>query len=160
MEIVVSTPLQPTSFTLPLTNRQALIIVPAVIVVDQELSRQPPSWAGSAPKLAERTYSIRMPEHPGKVPCARCGGRFQATGPTGHADQEPICDPCLLECERDLGLALGLVSVMRTYASASFSSVRDHWDALVEVGAIARVYEGVAGDRFGPARKFPVDYSR
>lgn len=159
MEIVVSTSLQSPPPAPPPASQHVLAILPAVVIVDQELSMCQIPWAGNKLKLGERTYSIRLPEYPGRVPCARCGLCFRATGPTGHADEEPICDLCLLDCDQDLGLVLGLVSVMRTYASASFGLPENRWEALVEVGAFARVYERIAAARFGPAREFPVEQS-
>lgn len=140
--------------------QQTLAIIPAVVIIEPELSMQGIPWTGSWLKLGQRTYSIRLPESPGEVSCARCGTCFHASGPTGHADEEPICDLCLLECQEDLGLVLGLVSVMRTYASIQFGSPDDHWEALVEVGAFARVYERRAKRRSGPVRDFPMGRKR
>ncbi len=97
------------------------------------------------------THSIRLPEYPGETECARCGELFPAAGPTGHANDDPICDLCLLECEEGLGMVLAQVAVARAFAVSEFDSAEEHWEALRELGAFARVYELVAS-RSGPPR--------
>ena len=106
-----------------------------------------------APLLAQISYSIRLPDEPGEAECARCGDEFRATGPTAHANDEPICDVCLLEAREELGMVLALVAVVRAFAADPYESAEEHWDALEEVGAFARIYEDVAS-RSGPVRLF------
>ena len=103
--------------------------------------------------LEKILYSIRFPEQPGETRCPRCGDRFRAAGPTGHVNDEPICDLCLLECEENLGMVLALVAVVRVYSAEQFESAEEHWEALEEVGAFARIYERSAA-RSGPPRIF------
>lgn len=110
--------------------------------------------------LRQVIYSIRLPDHAGEVECARCDVRFRASGPTGHADELPVCDLCLLECEEELGMVLALVSVSRLYATMHYNSPREHWEALEEVGAFAHIFEQVAMSRSGPGRIFHPDLWR
>ena len=96
-------------------------------------------------------YSIRLPKHPRETECARCKELFSATGPTGHANDVPICDLCMLECEEGLGMVLAQIAVTRAFAASRFESADEHWDALEELGMFSRVYELVAS-RSGPPR--------
>lgn len=143
----------------PISIPQTRSIATAVVVVDPE-SLPLASWNERRLALDQILYSIRLPEQPGECECVRCGARFRAAGPTGHADGEPICDLCLLECEEELGMVLALVSVVRAYASSLYGSPEEHWAALEEVGAFARIYERVAAARSGPGRFFRPDLSR
>ena len=132
---------------------QALSIDSTLVVVEDEYPLREAPSSRRFLALEQVLYSIRLPEQPGETECGRCGERFRAAGPTGHANEEPICDVCLLECEEELGMVLALVSVVRTYASSSFESAEDHWEGLEEVGAFVRIYERVAS-RSGPPRIF------
>lgn len=132
--------------------RQALAIGPAVVVVDPELPMRASPWSHRRLALQTVLYSIRLPDRAGAVECARCGQRFHAAGPTGHANEEPICDLCMLECEEALGMVLALVAISRSYGGAGYATVEERWDALVELGAFVRIYERVAA-RSGPARE-------
>jgi hypothetical protein len=102
--------------------------------------------------LEEVFYSIRLPK-PAVVVCGRCSTRFRAAGPTGYADEEPLCDLCFLEAEEELGMVLALVSVTRLFAVCEYASLGEYWQALAEVGAFGRLYERVAA-RSGPPRIF------
>ncbi len=101
--------------------------------------------------LEQVEYSIRVPEDPGEAECSRCGDPFPAAGPTGYANNDPICDLCLLECEEKLGMVLALVSVARAFAVSRSEAAGEHWEALEELGVFTRVYELVA-TRSGPPR--------
>ena len=131
---------------------QALSIdsTPAVMEEQEYPVRQAP-WHRRLLALGEVLYTIRLPETSGEAECARCGTRFRAAGPTGHANDEPICDICLLECEEELGMVLALVAVVRGFSTARCETAEEHWEALEEVGAFARIYERVAA-RSGPPR--------
>lgn len=101
--------------------------------------------------LGEVLYSIRIPEVAGETECASCGAHFFAAGPTGHADEDPICDLCMLVASEGLGMALALVAVVRAFAAPPYERSEDYWEALAEVGAFGRIYERVAA-RSGPPR--------
>jgi hypothetical protein len=101
--------------------------------------------------LNEVIYSIRLPEVPGETLCGGCGTPFLATGPTGHADDEPICDLCLLGASEALGMVLGLVAVVRSFAITEHQTRNHYSAALAEVGSFSRIYERVAA-RSGPPR--------
>ncbi len=103
-------------------------------------------------------YSIRIPEIPGPVACYQCGLRFHAAGPTGFADDEPICDLCLLESAHELGMVMGLVAVTREFGTRPADKGEDYEDALAEFGAFARIYERFAA-LSGPRRIFEVPRS-
>jgi len=98
-------------------------------------------------------YSIRIPASPGRVTCPRCRRRFLAAGPTGFADEETICDPCLLEADHQLGMVLALVAISRAFGASELETDQDYWEAISELGAFARIYERFAA-RHGPARSF------
>jgi len=100
-------------------------------------------------------YSIRVPETPGPVGCHHCGLRFHAAGPTGYADDEPICDMCLLESSHELGMVMGLIAVTRDFGARAVDSGEQYAEALAEFGAFARLYERFAA-LSGPARIFKV----
>jgi hypothetical protein len=101
--------------------------------------------------LGEVLYSIRVPEPSGEVECGSCRTRFLAAGPTGYADDDPICDLCLLVASEDLGMVLALVAVVRAFAAPPYEKSRHYWAALAEVGSFGRIYERVAA-RSGPPR--------
>ncbi len=130
---------------------QARTIDPALVIIDHELPQREAPGSRWVLALEQVMYSIRLPEHPGETECARCGEPFPAAGPTGHANEEPICDLCLLECEEALGMVLALAAVVRAFAVSRSESAEEHWEALEELGAFARVYELVAS-RSGPPR--------
>ncbi len=96
-------------------------------------------------------YSIRLPEYPGETECGLCGDLFPAAGPTGHANDDPICDLCLLELKESLGMVLAQIAVVRAFAVSEYESAEEHWEALEELGAFSRIYELVA-TRCGPPR--------
>ena len=108
-------------------------------------------WA----ELEDVQYSIRLPQPPGMVRCARCRVRFSAIGPTGHAEDSPICDMCLLEGSQELGMVLALVAVVRAFGAVQPASHSDYGEALNELGAFARIYESFA-IKSGPARIFRI----
>ena len=101
--------------------------------------------------LGEVLYSIRAPEAPEEVECGSCGTRFLAAGPTGYADDDPICDLCMLVASEELGMVLALVAVVRAFAAPPYEKSKHYWAALGEVGAFGRIYERVAA-RSGPPR--------
>jgi hypothetical protein len=126
------------------------------------------AWSGGAAAAAVETeappnqqpelavdnvlYSIRLPT-PATTQCGRCGTPFEAAGPTGYADEEPICDVCFLQAERGLGMLLALVSVVRLFAVSEYHSSDEYWIALAEVGAFGRLFERIA-KQSGPLRIF------
>ncbi len=132
-------------------GRQALTIDPALVIVDHERPKRESPGSRWVLALDQVLYSIRLPDHPGETECARCGELFPAAGPTGHANDEPICDLCLLECEEELGMVLALVAVVRAFAVSRYETAEEHWESLEELGAFSRVYELVAS-RSGPPR--------
>jgi hypothetical protein len=158
---LMETKIESTPPTLPLAPgpaspappaRQGLAISTALVVVDPEMPMRARPWSHRFLALGTVVYSIRMPDPPGAVECARCGQRFLAAGPTGHADDEPICDLCMLECEDALGMVLALIAISRSYAGVRPRTAEQHWDALEELGAFVRIYERAAA-RSGPARE-------
>jgi hypothetical protein len=165
MEVVTSNTLYPHVFAAVSAAETALIcwrglsIGSAAAPCEQEMRKLMPS-SDRRLGLRQASYSIRLPETPGEVGCARCDALFRAAGPTGHLDEQPICDLCLLECEKELGMVLALVSVVRAYASMHFGSAKEHWEALEEVGAFAHIFEQVATARSGPGRLFRPDLSQ
>lgn len=100
-------------------------------------------------------YSIRVPRPAGPAICARCRVRFPAAGPTGYAEDSPICDMCLLEGSQELGMVLALVAVVRAFGVVRASSHEDYQEALGELGAFARIYERFAA-KSGPPRIFRI----
>ncbi len=100
-------------------------------------------------------YSIRVPQPAGTARCARCRVQFSAAGPTGYAEDSPICDMCLLEGSQELGMVLALVAVVRAFGRVKPSSHGDYRDALNELGAFARIYETFAA-KSGPPRIFRI----
>lgn len=123
----------------------------ALVVVQHELPMREAVWNRRYVALEAVVYSIRLPDHPGATACARCGERFRAAGPTGHANDEPICDLCLIECEEQLGMVLALITISRSYGGERHETPEEHWEALEELGAFVRIYEQVAA-RCGPPR--------
>ncbi|RMH15640.1 MAG: hypothetical protein D6696_20115 [Acidobacteria bacterium] len=105
------------------------------------------------PAVDEVLYSVRVPAVPAVVACPRCDGELIAAGPTGYADDEPICDSCLFAACQQLGMMLALASVSRTYAIAAAAEPRERRAALAELGAFARIYERFAA-RHAPLRLF------
>ncbi len=105
--------------------------------------------------LSETVYSVRLPPDEHRAACPRCGHCWRLSGPTAYANDEPICDLCLLTSEQQLGMVLAVLSVTRMYASAAWASPEDHHTALVELGAFARIYDRFAA-RFGPLRVFDI----
>ncbi len=105
--------------------------------------------------LEHAGYSIRVPEPAGATRCDRCKSRFSAMGPTGYAEDRPICDMCLLEGSSELGMVLALVAVVRAFGAVEPTDREDYRDALKELGAFARIYERVAA-KSGPARIFRI----
>ena len=100
-------------------------------------------------------YSIRIPEPSGQARCARCRVRFVAAGPTGYAQEVPICDMCLLEGSQELGMVMALTAVVRAFGAVRPASYEDYQEALAELGAFARIYERFAA-KSGPARVFRI----
>jgi hypothetical protein len=121
-------------------------------VPSQSLAEPNPKYGDPWPNR-QVLYSVRVPKHPGKVECGFCELPFNATGPTGYADSRKICDLCLLEGSNDLGMLLALAAVTRAFGCLELSSRQESRDALVELGAFARIYERFAA-RSGPPRGF------
>jgi len=105
--------------------------------------------------LERAEYSIRLPEPATATRCDRCQSRFSAAGPTGYAEERPICDLCLLESSSELGMVLALVAVVRAFGAVEPTDHEDYLDALNELGAFARIYERVAA-KSSPARTFRI----
>jgi len=144
----METKMEPT----PPPARQALGIGTALLVVDPEMPMRAQPWSHRFLALGTVVYSIRLPDRAGAVECARCGERFHASGPTGHANEEPICDLCMLECVEELGMVLALISICRSYGDVPYQTPEQHWVALEEMGAFVRIYARFAA-RSGPARE-------
>ena len=106
-----------------------------------------------APALATLEYSIRIPHHHGRRRCATCSGVFRAAGPTGFAGEIPICDLCLFRGDPQLGMIIALIAVSRNFARSPKSIFETFFQALLELGAFARLYETFAA-RYGPPRPF------
>ncbi len=106
-------------------------------------------------ELEDVLYSIRIPVPAGEVRCARCRALFSAAGPTGYAEDSPICDMCLLEGCQELGMVLALVAVVRAFGRVRPSGHGDYREALNELGAFCRIYEQFAA-KAGPPRIFRV----
>ncbi len=106
-------------------------------------------------QLEDALFSIRIPRPAGSVRCARCQVIFSAAGPTGYAEDSPICDMCLLEGSQELGMVLALVAVVRAFGTVRASSHGDYQEALGELGAFARIYERFAA-KSGPPRIFRI----
>ncbi len=106
-------------------------------------------------ELENVVYSIRVPQTAGEVRCPRCRVRFSATGPTGYAEDVPICDMCLLEGSQELGMVMALVAVVRAFGAVRASSYEDYQEALSELGAFSRIYERFAA-KSGPPRIFRI----
>ena len=106
-------------------------------------------WADAG----EAGYSIRFAEGGGAL-CAVCGRCETGAGPVGCLDDEPICDRCLLEGSHHLGLVLAVVLVARAYAT-TVGTPKERRAALAELGAFARIYEGLAAKSW-PRRTFQI----
>lgn len=102
---------------------------------------------------AEPVYSIRIAAL--DESCGACRQPFSGSGPIGHRDDEPICDTCLFEGAAELGMALALISVSRTFARLDLRSLEDRQEPLRLLGIFARVYECFAA-KAGPPRIFPI----
>ncbi len=98
-------------------------------------------------------YTIRIPGQPALTSCPICTTAFMAAGPTGFADELPICDMCLLEGNHDLGMLIAVGSVTRTFGAVKGATREEYSRALAELGAFARIYERFA-ERWGPPRLF------
>ncbi len=120
----------------------------------EEGEEEPESLLDRGPRALEGgLYSIQVPIYPAETECSSCELPFQAAGPTGHAGSRLICDLCLLEGCSELGMLLALASVTRAFGSLALSSREESRDALVELGAFARIYEQFAA-KSGPPRSF------
>ena len=114
-------------------------------------------WTGSEPDLKDQRarqsaeYSIRIPSTLESLACDKCLRRFRAAGPTGFFGNRPICDGCLLIGDRQLGMAMTMITVCRYYGG--MKPIDDVEEQLHqrELAAFARIYEGFAA-RYGPAR--------
>lgn len=105
--------------------------------------------------LEEAGYSIRVPVPSGPVSCARCQVKFPAAGPTGFAEDRPVCDMCLLEGSSPLGMVMALIAVVRAFGGVRPSNHHEYRDALGELGAFSRIYEKFAA-KSGPPRVFRI----
>lgn len=105
-------------------------------------------------ELAEEQYSIQVPRPQSRLFCPRCDDLFSASGPTGHAAGQPICDLCLLDGSHELGMLLALASAARVFGAFVSEDTEEYRQALADYGAFAKVYELVAA-RSGPPRLFP-----
>ena len=137
----------------PPTRRWALVVREPVAVYEVE-AEPAVSWPWED-VLEDVAYSIRIPEPAGPARCARCQTRFSAAGPTGYAEDRPICDMCLLEGSSQLGMVMALVAVVRAFGAVRPSSHQDYREALSELGAFSRIYERFAA-KSGPPRVFRI----
>lgn len=120
-----------------------------------ELESEPAAGWPWGDEIENVLYSIRIPVPAGEARCARCRVVFSAAGPTGYAEDSPICDMCLLEGSQELGMVLALVAVVRAFGGVRPSSHGDYREALNELGAFSRIYEQFAA-KSGPARIFRI----
>ena len=109
-------------------------------------SRRPPSEGP--------VYCIRDAAAPDAT-CADCGERITGSGPVGYRDDEPVCDPCLIDGNTILGMVLALVAVNRCYGAMTRGRGEEFREALEQVGMFARVYECIAA-KAGPIRLFHI----
>ncbi len=133
-------------------QRVPVIREPAAVY---EVDAEPAAGWPWGDELENVMYSIRVPIPAGMVRCARCRVRFSAAGPTGFAEDSPICDMCLLEGAPELGMVLALVAVVRAFGVVRPSGHGDYREALNELGAFCRIYERFA-IKAGPARVFRI----
>lgn len=77
-------------------------------------------------------------------PCVHCR-RPVGSGPVGFAEEDPagpVCDPCLLSFNADLGMLLTMANVSRELAARA-AVTDDPWEAdqqMVALMASARIY--------------------
>jgi len=137
-------------------------------------SAGPEPKAGPVPGEKPRPpirYSIRIPATLATVVCPHCRKEFPAGGPTGFAEDEAICDRCLLKADQQLGMVLALIGIVRRFATSCPLDTEDMRkpisqvlggddpglrEALGWVGAFAYVYHCFASQH-GPARDFAVE---
>lgn len=100
---------------------------------------------------ASSGYSIRIVGRLRPFPCRQCGRLLSTGGPTGFLGDFPVCDACLLAGDRQLGMAMTLITVCRFYGGAVPVDLEEERRLQREMLAFARVYERFAG-QFGPAR--------
>ncbi len=142
------------SMVYPTRENQPVSVVrePAAVY---EVEAEPAAGWPWGDEMENVLYSIRVPQPAGEAQCARCRVRFSAAGPTGYAEDSPICDMCLLEGSQELGMVLALVAVVRAFGSVRPSSHGDYREALNELGAFSRIYERFA-IKSSPARIFRI----
>ena len=114
-----------------------------------------PSLAG-VPATEKPRYCLRLAEQ-GGTPCALCR-EATGSGVVGYLAEDPVCDLCLLEGSSELGMVLALICVTRAYGALPLAAGEGAREALIELGAFARIYERFAA-RFGPARFFKIPLS-
>ncbi len=122
----------------------------ATLAAEVAAAGGPPIDQPAILEAVKESFSIRLADG-ADATCTLCGESV-GTGPIGFLDHEPVCDLCLLEDCKELGMVLALVAVVRAYASVEAESDREHQDALEELGVFARIYETVAA-KSGPARR-------
>ena len=106
-------------------------------------------YPGSEP--AALGYCIRVPSRVESLPCPSCGRMFRVAGPTGFLGPHPICDGCLLNGDRRLGMVLTMIAVCRRYGGLIPADAAEEQLHQRELLAFARVYERFAA-RSGPPR--------
>ncbi len=134
------------------SSRVPVVREPAAVY---DLEVEPAAGWPWGEELENVVYSIRVPQPAGEVRCPRCRVRFSAAGPTGYAEDVPICDMCLLEGSQELGMVMALVAVVRAFGTVRAASYEDYQEALSELGAFSRIYERFAA-KSGPPRIFRI----
>jgi len=138
--------------TVGVTTLEALSVTAAAVDEPQEeLARWMREVTSETP-----TYSIRVPAPSREVDCPGCGHRFLAAGPTGFADDRPICDGCLFGCSHPLGMLLALAAVARLFGGAEPVLSPTYGAMLDDLTAFTRVYAHYAA-QWGPLRPFHLD---
>ena len=96
-------------------------------------------------------YSIRIADRPGS-PCARCSTPT-GHGPIGDYADSPLCDRCVFEECRELGMVLALISMVREFAAVDRQDIAAHETAVEELADFAEIYDRFAA-AWGPPRPF------
>ncbi len=131
-------------------SRLAYRTSPRPVDVDPAADPSGADPSGGAKLATKPGYSIRLATDAG-APCRLCAAET-GSGPVGYRGEEAICDLCMLEDSKELGMVLALVAVARACASVELTSDADRRLADAELGSFARIYETFAA-KSGPARR-------
>lgn len=104
-------------------------------------------WADDDGRTGKPRCSIRIVKPAAERICPRCGQAFHASGPTGHADERPICGVCLLATDHGLGMAMAVLTLNRNAGLDVGPHNQDEearQEALEQLRALAAIYAGFA----------------